>query len=873
MTEPLRVGGPATRLATGAGAGHWPRIGRIVNRSSLILVLCATLSLPAVAQRRVSDGILVTPTSVATEQSVSSILVNPAGIGLGAAGLGYLHEDGDQSFADARRGDALVARLGGQVLGETAAAGLSLGVEWLRPRGVACTAGLPCVRRTSLGVSGGTSALSLGVAWRSFKSGESAELDALDTFDAGLMVRPASWLSIGAVADTLNAPTVDGVHQARRYTLGVGLRPVGTRLTLATDATVDEDAGFDEVKLGALARLTVIEGLDLLAKVSPQRQPTGGWQTDLQFGLELGLGKASLRGALSRPGGGDFLDASVVAADLTAVSGPSLGGPPMEAHVVDIARAIDPPRGLLSLLLDRSEALDPYTRLVLRLQRLGPDDGAAAVVLVMREGMGLSLGRAEELRRLVQGLRARGTRVVAWMASADDAAYYLATACDQVLASPQAMLQINGLSSNRFYLAGLFGKLGVNAEFVKIGRFKSAPEQYTDTHASEGAVEQTDAILDDQFARYVAAVAQARGLSEAKVRELLEAGAWLSEEAVEQGLIDAVVAPGPALDKQVALVAGRRLRQRPAGPDDRAPQSWGTRPAIGIVEVTGSIMGGSGLPGEKGGARQVVERLRQAARDPSVKAIVLRVDSPGGEVTASELIWAAVEEAKKRKPVVASFGDVAASGGYYVAVGADAIFAEAGTLTGSIGVFAGKADLSGLYDKLGVTTEAFKRGSRADLFTTTRPWSDAEKARIGEIVQGFYESFLQRVATGRKMSRDAVHQVAQGRVWTGAQAKDRGLVDELGGLEQALADARRRAGLPSDSPVRIFGEPGLYDLPDLRPAPRSQAVLAALELLAGALGGQANAADLVGHAQWAPVLEGLLDGRPMALAVDLPAVR
>lgn len=845
-----------------------------MNRRSLLFVLCGVLSLPAAAQRRVADGIEVTPTSVATEQSVASILVNPAAIGLGAAGLGYLHEDGDEGFADARRGDALVARLGGQVLGEAAAAGLSLGVEWLRPRGVTCTAALPCSRRTSLGLSGGTGAVSLGVAWRSFKSAESAQLDALDTFDAGLMVRPASWLSIGAVADTLNAPTVDGVRQARRYTLGVGLRPLGTRLTLATDATVDEDAGFDAVSLGVLGRLTVIEGLDVLAKVSPHRLATGGWQTDLQFGVELGLGKASLRGAMSRPEAGSLLDQSVIAAELTSVSGPSLGGEPRQAHVIDVAKAIDPPRNLLSLVLDRDEALDPYTRLVLRLQRLGPEEGAAAVVLVLREGMGLSLGRAEELRRLVEGLRARGTKVVAWMASADDATYYLATACDRVLAAPQAMLQINGLASNRFYLAGLFRKLGVNAEFVKVGRFKSAPEQYTDTAASDGAVEQIESVLDDQFGRYLTAVAQARGLSEAKVRELLEAGAWLSEEAVTQGLIDAVVTPGPALDQQVALVAGRRLRQRPAGPDDTAPTTWGTRPALGIVEVTGSIMGGSGLPGEKGGAHEVVKRLRQAARDPSVKAIVLRVDSPGGEVTASELIWAAVEEAKKRKPVVASFGDVAASGGYYVAAGADAIYAEAGTLTGSIGVFAGKADLSGLYDKLGVTTETFKRGSRADLFTTTRAWDEAERARIGEIVQGFYESFLQRVASGRKMSRDEVHEVAQGRVWTGAQAKERGLVDALGGLEQALAEARRRAGLPSDAPVRIFGETGLYDLPDLRPAPRSHVVQAALALLAGALAGQSvTPADVVGHAQWAPVLEGLLDGRPMALAVDLPAVR
>lgn len=851
----------------------------MTHRGGLPSLICALVLLgaPARAERLVSDGMEVPPTSVAIEQSTTALFVNPAGIGLSSTSFAYLHEDGRSGFPDARRSDAIVARLGGQVLGGQSALGLSFGIEWIRPRGVACTATAPCSRRTSLGLSAGTSTASLGVAWRSFASAQDAELDALDTFDAGLVVRPASWLSLGATANTINAPTIASVRQPRRYALGAGVRPLGSRLTLAADTSVDDDEGFEAVTLRAVGLLTVVEGVDLLAEVRPTRRAAGGWDTDLQFGLAFGLGHGSVKAAATKPASGSLFDSSVFMGELTSARGPAIGGVPEEAHVINVAQTIAPPRGLVSLLLQSTDALDPYTRLVLQLQRLSPETGARVVVLVLKDDMGLSFGRIEELRGLVRTLQSRGTRVIAWMSGADDATYYLATACDRILAMPQSMLEINGLASNRFYLAGLLEKLGVNAEFVKIGRFKSAPEQFTNRQASESSAEEINAILDDQSARYVAAISHARNLSDGQVRKLLDAGAWLSEEALDNGLVDAVVTPGPGLDEQTALVAGRRLNQRRAGPDEQVPATWGSQPAIAVVEITGSIVSGSGLPGEKGSASEIVKNLGQAARDPGVKAIVLRVDSPGGEVTASELIWAAVEDAKKRKPVVASFGDVAASGGYYVAAGADAIFAEPGTLTGSIGVFAGKVDLSELLAKLGITTQSFTRGERANLLSPTQPWTDGERARVEKMVEGFYESFLQRVAIGRKMSRDEVDAVAQGRVWTGAQAHERGLVDELGGLEQALAEARRRAKISADAPVRIFGQTGLYSLPDALTARPSESLEPLFDVLSRLLiGHPMKAPKLIGGDSWAraaPVLEALRMGRPLALAVDLPDVR
>lgn len=835
--------------------------------AALVLATTSTAS----AERLVSDGIVLPPTSIATDQSTAALFVNPANIGLSSTSISYIHEDGSVDTSDARRGDALIGLLGGQVLGDEGAVGVALGVEWLRPRGIACDATAPCLRRTSLGVSAGTGSFSLGASWHGFSSGEDAELDRLDTFDVGLTLRPTTWLSIAATAETLNAPTVALVRQPRQYALGVGLRPFGAWLTLGADALVDDRGGFDEISIRTLGRAALFEGVDVVAGVTPTRRPAGRWETSVALGLSLGFGYASLEGAAKRPSNGRFFDSSSYRAQMTKALGPAIGGTALEAHVVDVGKAISPDRSLLSLIRGVTDDLDPYTRLVLQLQRLSPDEGAGAVVLVLRSGMGLSFGRIEELRELVRTLQSRGTKVVAWLSGGDDAAYYLALACDRIVAMPQSLLELNGLSSTRFYLAHLLDKIGVNAEFVKIGRYKSAPEQFTNSQASESAEEETRSILHDQSERYIHAIAEARGLGEAQARTLLSSGGWLSEEALEKGLIDAVAPPGPRFSDEMTRVAGRRLKERRAGPDARVSRDWGTAPAVALVEVTGNIMPGSGTPGSGGGAESVAKRLRQAAQDPGVRAIVLRVDSPGGDVTASELIWAAVEEAKLRKPVIASFGDVAASGGYYVASGADVIFAAPGTITGSIGVFAGKADLSGLLAKIGVTTQHFALNDEAELFTPTRAWTPQERTRVETIVEGFYETFLQRVAIGRKMSRDAVHSVAQGRVWTGAQARERGLVDELGGLQSALTEARKRAGLPSDAPVRVLSQPGLHRFEDVLLSEPPSPAVHVMSTLVGLVGGRSL--DARETRELGPLLNALAAGRPLALAIDLPGVR
>jgi protease-4 len=824
---------------------------------------------PLNLDRPVTTGVQLPPATVAGDQNALSLALNPAGLAFGPWSAAYLHEEAFQPGPAARRGDALFANLGGMLPGDQFSQGLALGIEWLRNFKGSCTAAEPCLRRTSLAYSLGSPVFALGGAWRFYQSDENPDITRLGTLDLGVIFRPASWLSVGLTGQALNAPNFGSSAVARRYTAGLALRPVAA-LTAWSEATMDDARLASSLQLSYGLRWAVVPGLEVLAQAAHALDPLAGAPNfTFTAGLRAGLGFAAATVAAgAATGGADTLAPGLLVAESTSAAGPMLFGAQPQAHVLDLEEALSGPSPL-ERLLGLGPKMSPYQRLLLRLSQLADDPSVGVLVLEVTSIGDLSLGRVEELRGQLATLRARGAKVLAWLESGGDTEYYLATAADRIYAAPQALLQINGLASERIYLRGLLDKVGVAPEFVKIGKYKSAPEQYTRTSSSEPAAEMTNSTLDDEFARYVGAVAAGRRLSPERVRTLLDRGLWTSEQAAAEGLIDGTATRGEGLGAALLELAGRRLPRRPAGPAPTSSERWGPLPRIGLVEVVGAI-GASpgGALGEGADADRIVAALDEAARDEGIGAIVVRIDSPGGDVAASERIWHAVSEARKKKPVVASMGDVAASGGYYVAVGADVIFAEPSTLTGSIGVFAGKVDASALLARFGVDTELFARGERADFFTPFRPWTPGERAVVEGVVEAFYEAFLQRVAAGRRLSRDEVHELAQGRVWTGAQARERRLVDSLGGLDAALREARKRAGLPEDAAITVSGTTGLFTLPTLPPPPQSLA--AWLEAWRLASGSPPGAPPLPGGlALW----QALVEGRPLALAVDLPAVR
>jgi protease IV len=491
--------------------------------------------------------------------------------------------------------------------------------------------------------------------------------------------------------------------------------------------------------------------------------------------------------------------------------GPQLGGSNYLA--LDLSGEIPeaPPSDLGNFFERRPPSL---RTLVESLERAADDPKVNGVVVRVSSLPSSGWGQVQELRNAITRFRASGKPAYAHLEFSGNKEYYLATACTKVYAVPTALLDITGLETEVTFFRGTLDKLGVQAQFEGVGRYKNAPNQFTEEGFTEPHREQMEALLDSLYGEYVSGIAQARGLEPEAVQALVDQGPYDAVAAKKAGLVD-------------ELLYRDQLAERLSGATEVKPgryvkrsrgMSFDSRPRVALVYAVGEIIPGesqnSPFGGSFAGSDTVAAALRQAREDTSIKAILLRVDSPGGSGTASDVIWREVELARKSKPVVVSMGDLAASGGYYIAMGSDAIVAQPGTITGSIGVFGGKFSLRGLYDKIGLTKEILTRGENAALFSEYRPWTDQERQRVRALMVAFYDDFIAKAAKGRRKQPDEVHAVAQGRVWTGAEAKRIGLVDHLGGLDVALTVAKERARIGKDQEVRLVELPerkGLFE--------------------------------------------------------------
>jgi protease-4 len=412
-------------------------------------------------------------------------------------------------------------------------------------------------------------------------------------------------------------------------------------------------------------------------------------------------------------------------------------------------------------------------------------------------------GAVRELRDAVVRFRESGKPAYAHIEYCDDKEYYLATACSKIFAVPEAIIDVTGLSMETTFFKRTLDKIGVEAQFEGVGKYKNAPNAYTEDSYTEPHREQMQALLDSVFEKYVEGLSESRSRDENQIQAILDEGPFNGSQALKAGLVDELVYLEELQDKlqDTSGLAPRHYLK------SRRGLGWGLK-KIALIYVMGDI-----IPGKSGssifggivysGSDTIASAIRKARKDEGIKAIVLRIDSPGGVATAADVIWREVREAQRVKPVVASMGDLAASGGYYVAMGADAVIAQPTTLTGSIGVFGGKLDLHGLYDKLGVTKETLKRGRFADLYSDYRPWNDSEREKIRGLLVAFYRSFVKKAAEGRGRSVEQIEEAAQGRVWTGAEALEVGLVDRLGGLDAAVALAKEKADIPTSEKVAL----------------------------------------------------------------------
>jgi protease IV len=479
-----------------------------------------------------------------------------------------------------------------------------------------------------------------------------------------------------------------------------------------------------------------------------------------------------------------------------------------------------PPSSVFGLAGSNRETL---RSLLETIRKAKADTRITGIVLTPSSLGAPSWGKLQEVRDAIVDFRRSGKKAVAFLEYGGEREYFLATGCEHIYLLPTSPLDLSGIASYDLFLRGTLDKIGAQADFAHIGDYKTAPNQMTEKTFTPAHREMRESLNRDLFEQLIAAIAESRKRSVDEVRRLMDDGPFLPEEAVRVGLVDDL-AYEDQLDAKAKLGASTAESRVSSETYRRvSPESAGLQggPRIAVINVVGVIASGrSGydpMNGPVAGSDTITEYIRKARSDASVKAIVLRVDSPGGSTIASDVIWRELTLTRQgnTRPIVASMSDLAASGGYYVAMAAPDIVAQPGTLTGSIGIYGGKVVLGGTYEKLGMHVEALSIGRHAEMNSPVRAFNPEERTKLEEQLQAFYEQFVEKVAASRKMKPEAVDAVAQGRVWTGRQAKGIGLVDSLGGLDRAIALAKERAKIPASQQVDLVIYPPrrtVYDL-------------------------------------------------------------
>ena len=621
---------------------------------------------------------------------------------------------------------------------------------------------------------------------------------------AGLSVRPNPYLALAFVAQDFNGPSTQAILPNnvpildRSYVLSAAFRPAGKRsLEIGLDVRCVEGTDFDCFnQTGLLPRATL--GVDIPGVGRARGDIEVSHLTNDQqrayvatAGLEIALG------GLRVGGGATFGNGLGTSSSVGEFATASIGGY-SEPGIPNLRRAV-------SVRIEHTPDVRGHMALLRKLWKLSTLKEVSAVALVLRAEPADSLAHAEEIADAVRLLRARGKKVLCSWEDAGSRSLYVCANADRTVVNPAGGLRYAGLRSQYIYLGGLLKKLGVNAEFIRIGPHKTAPEQFTNEHAGEVAQADHEDMLRENVAVFNKDVAVGRHISEERVQKATETGPFTADEAKAAGFIDGT-AFDDELDRVGKELTGKAVSFERYEEETSVPPQFGPRSKVAVVLVEGDMVDGrsSHIPlidTTLVGSYSVVDTIRQVKDDPTIKAVVLRIESPGGSSMAADVMWRALQQLAEKKPLIVSMGSVAASGGYYIAAPARTIYALPLTVTGSIGVFYGKADVSGLLHKIGVNVDTIRSAPRADAESIFRGFTPEETKALEVKIDQFYDTFLDRVSQGRHMTKERIDEVGRGRVWSGQEAWQRGLVDKMGGLRHALDEARAIAGLPEDAPV------------------------------------------------------------------------
>ncbi len=631
-------------------------------------------------------------------------------------------------------------------------------------------------------------ALGLGLGW---SISDVPQLDGQFSMSAGFTLRPTEWLSWSGVARDFNAPVSrDEVTSSfRSWDTGLTFRPVtGLRdFELSVEGRFFDQLGEGSLKSGVgvdipFGRLRGDVRLHELDFDDPKLTVTAG--------LDVNWGPAQLAA-------GSLFGNGIGLADSGFYVGAALRGY-REA-------GIPLPKRVARIDINETPGTRGHVRLLRRLWALAENDEVDGVLLVLKDEPSASLAHAEELGDAIRTLKAHGKKVACHLEDAGGRSLFACSQADRIGINPAGGLRFSGFSSRYFYFGGTLDKLGVKADFVRIGPHKSAAEQLTKTGATHVARADHQDLVDQYESMFVHDVGGGRKIPASLLRERLKQGPFLAKEARQAGLVDNLVYPDE-LGRFMKEVMGGDVAIVKSLPFSNAPKRWSSDDKIALIYLAGDMVDGESqtiplINIRLAGSRTIGGALKQARDDASIKAVVFRIETGGGSSLAADVILREAQLLAKKKPVVVSMGSAAASGGYYAAMGGGTVMANRATVTGSIGIFYGKVDVTGLLGKLGVGTDVSRSSSRADAESFFRPFTDEERAVLTGKVKSFYDVFIARVVEGRKMTAADVDAVARGRVWTGAQAKQHKLVDKVGGLREAFEEARSLARLRDDVAV------------------------------------------------------------------------
>jgi len=629
----------------------------------------------------------------------------------------------------------------------------------------------------------------------SFTRSDSAAWEGINAFDLGLQVRPHRQFALGFLIGKLNRPEVLGTRRPVEFTLGATVRPWDI-FELSADLTTLSDDFGKRFGYQLLAGVEVARGIKLRA----------GYHNEYEFqaGLQFNFGRASLYSVYQPASSHNGLIAGLQFSTMPFQSAIR----PNSIYKIEIGDSLGemPVRG--GLFGKGRPALLPLLRAIDRATK----DNSIVMIAVNLESFPLGLAAAEDVYDALWKARDAGKIVEVFLANAGIKEYLIASAATRIYMEPSAELRLAGLKSERYFLKGTLDKIGVEAQFLAKGMYKSAPEMFTRRESTPISREESLKVISIAEKHILELLGRGRKIDKAKWDEVTELALLDAPTAQAEGLIDQV---GHYKSMAERWAKNYQVKESLAEKSD----ALALPRRVAVVVAHGDILGKNHSLLNLVGQRQVTpdrveKHLKAALGDPRVSAIVLRVSSAGGEVVASEEIAALVASARKEKPVIVSMGDVAASGGYFISAPAEKIFAQPLTLTGSIGVFLGKFNLAGLYKKIDLHKEIVTQSPYPGLLSEDRPWSDGERKIMLRRLDQYYDSFVKYVSKERNLPLPQVEKVAQGRVWMGAEAKDNKLVDAQGGYFDAIEFAADRAGLHGGEyeTVVVQDAPGLFEL-------------------------------------------------------------